>query len=87
MTREGERIIPLTAIDRLFAQVPDGLEDFEPKFELGRILENIAMEILEIARKMRAHAKRKTLMDTDLQIAFDTWKKKNLKDTVGDQID
>ncbi|MFX0102037.1 MAG: hypothetical protein ACFFCS_20900 [Candidatus Hodarchaeota archaeon] len=83
ITRRDERIIPLTAIDRIFAESDYDFIEFKPNFELGKLLEKIALEIIEIAEVERANTKRKTLMDVDIKNAFKKWKEQNLKGEQG----
>jgi len=63
--RPVKRIIQSAGIDRIS-------EDANVK--MAKILEDFGTEIASEAAKLAEHAKRKTLMPPDIELAFQRWK-------------
>ncbi len=71
------RIIPLASIDRIFNKARTLPIDGDAVKELGRVLEEIGMEIVKTAVVITGYAGRKTVMGSDITFAFEQWSKKN----------
>lgn len=76
MPREkAERILPLAPLDRLIRRA--GVERVSEKaaFALGKILEELGLEIASRANELAKHAKRKTVTGKDIELAYKQWKR------------
>ncbi|MHA1237675.1 MAG: histone family protein [Candidatus Odinarchaeia archaeon] len=76
MPREkSERIIPLAPLDRLIRKA--GVERVSEKAAatLGKILEELGLEIASRANELAQHAKRKTVTGKDIELAYKQWRR------------
>ena len=72
---DKKRVLSLPTLDRLFrlANVPE--YDLDAQLALAEVLEECALEILDISMELLHHANRKTMKDDDLGLAYETWLK------------
>ncbi|MEX2684578.1 MAG: histone-like protein [Candidatus Sigynarchaeota archaeon] len=70
------RTISLASIDRIFLNAQLTPPDIAAAEELGHLLEDVAIEVLETATALTKYAGRKTINDADIKLAYDQWKQK-----------
>ena len=76
MPREkSTRIIPLAPIDRLIRRAGAARVSEHAASELGEVLEELGIEIAEIAKELSEFAGRKTVTRKDVKLAYKQWKK------------
>ena len=68
-------VLPLAPIDRLVRNAGAGRVSAEASEALRDILETIANNIGKVAVDFARHAKRKTVVEDDIKLAFDQWKR------------
>jgi len=68
-------VLPLAPIDRLVRKAGAGRVSAEAAEALRDILENVATDIGKVAVDFARHAKRKTVVEDDVKLAFDQWKR------------
>ncbi len=73
------RTFSLATIDRILLKAQCAPSDIAAAEEFGQLLEQIAGEILETAKVLTKVARRKTINDADIKLAYDEWKKKAVK--------
>lgn len=75
MKTENDRIIPIAPIDRLIRKAnADRVSESAAK-ELGVILEQLGKEIANRAIDLAKHAKRTTVKDSDIKLAYKQWRR------------
>lgn len=70
-----DKILPLAPIDRLIREAKADRVSEKAVKVLGTILEEIAIEIASMARDLAEHAHRKTIVDSDIKLAYKQWKR------------
>lgn len=73
--RPKEKLLPLAPIDRLIREAKADRVSEKAVKTLGAILEEIAIEIATMAKDLAEHAHRKTVVDSDIKLAYKQWKK------------
>ncbi len=68
--RSREKILPLAPIDRLIREAKADRVSEKAVRMLGTILEEIGIEIAIMARDLAEHARRKTIIDSDIKLAY-----------------
>ena len=68
-------ILPLAPIDRLVRNAGAGRVSAEASNALRNILETVATKISKVAVDFARHAKRKTVVEDDIKLAYDQWKR------------
>ena len=68
-------VLPLAPIDRLVRSAGAGRVSAEAAEALRDILETIATNIGKVAVDFARHAKRKTVVEDDVKLAYDHWKR------------
>ena len=68
-------VLPLAPIDRLVRKAGAGRVSAEAAEALRDILETVATDIGKVAVDFARHAKRKTVVEDDVKLAFDQWKR------------
>ncbi len=76
MPHRKHRMISLASIDRIFLEAQLTPPDIATAEELGQVLEQVAVEILDQATALTRLASRKTINDADITLAYDQWKQK-----------
>jgi len=64
--------LPIAAIDRLIRKAGAGRVSEDAAIELGKIIEEVAMDISKQAIDLAKHAKRKTVTGEDIKLATKT---------------
>ncbi|MHA1755006.1 MAG: histone family protein [Candidatus Odinarchaeia archaeon] len=72
---KAERIIPLAPLDRLIRKAKVERVSEKAAIELGKILEEIGLEIAKRAGELAVHANRKTVTGRDIELAYSQWKR------------
>ena len=68
-------VLPLAQIDRLVRRAGAGRVSAEAAEALRDILQNVATDIGKVAVEFARHAKRKTVVEDDIKLAYDRWKR------------
>ena len=68
-------VLPLAPIDRLVRNAGAGRVSAEASNALRNILETVATNICKVAVDFARHAKRKTVVEDDIKLAYDQWKR------------
>ncbi len=68
-------VLPLAPIDRLVRNAGAGRVSAEASNALRNILETVATKIGKVAVDFARHAKRKTVVEDDIKLAYDQWKR------------
>jgi histone H3/H4 len=71
----AERIIPLAPLDRLIRKAKVERVSEKASNALGKILENIGLEIAKRAGELAVHANRKTVTGRDIELAHNQWRR------------
>ncbi len=71
----AKKKIPLAPIDRLVRKAGAGRVSAEAAQTLRDILENLGVDLGKIAVEFARHAKRKTVVEDDIKLAFEQWKR------------
>ena len=71
----SERIIPVAPLDRLIRKAKVERVSEKAANSLGKILEEIGLEIAKRAGELAIHANRKTVTGRDIDLAFNQWKR------------
>jgi histone H3/H4 len=64
--------LPIAAIDRLIRKAGAGRVSEDAAIELGKIIEEVAIDISKQAIDLAKHAKRKTVTGEDIKLATKT---------------
>ncbi|MFX0211083.1 MAG: histone family protein [Candidatus Hodarchaeota archaeon] len=67
--------LPLAPIDRLVRKAGAGRVSAEAATALRDILQGVAVEIGKVAVEFAKHAKRKTVVEDDVKLAYEQWKR------------
>ncbi len=67
--------LPLAPIDRLVRKAGAGRVSAEAAESLRDILQDVATDIGKVAVEFAKHAKRKTVVEDDIKLAYDQWKR------------
>ncbi|MFX1449192.1 MAG: histone family protein [Promethearchaeota archaeon] len=73
--KSRDRILPLAPIDRLIREAKAERVSEKAVKVLGEILEEVAIEIALMARDLAEHARRKTIVESDIKLAYKQWKR------------
>ncbi|NHI91173.1 MAG: histone [Candidatus Lokiarchaeota archaeon] len=73
--KRDNKIIPIAPLDRLIREAKAERVSEKAARELGVILEEIAIEIANMARELSLHAHRKTVNDSDIRLAYKQWRR------------
>jgi histone H3/H4 len=65
-----ERILPIAPVDRLIRKANIKRVSEKASVALAKILEEIGLEISEIASDLSKHANRKAVTDADIKLAY-----------------
>jgi len=68
-------VLPLAPIDRLVRKAGAGRVSAEASKALRNILQDVATDIGKVAVEFAKHAKRKTVVEDDVKLAFEQWKR------------
>ncbi|MHA1410688.1 MAG: histone family protein [Candidatus Odinarchaeia archaeon] len=71
----SERVIPLAPLDRLIRKAKVERVSEKAASALGKILEDIGLEIARRAGELAVHANRKTVTGRDIELAYNQWKR------------
>ncbi|MFQ6125839.1 MAG: histone family protein [Candidatus Heimdallarchaeota archaeon] len=67
--------LPLAPIDRLVRKAGAGRVSAEAAETLRDILQGVAVDIGKVAVEFAKHAKRKTVVEDDVKLAYEQWKR------------
>ena len=67
--------LPLAPIDRLVRKAGAGRVSAEAATALRNILQDVAVQVGKVAVDFAKHAKRKTVVEDDIKLAFEQWKR------------
>jgi len=67
--------LPLAPIDRLVRKAGAGRVSAEASGALRDILEDVAIKVGKVAVEFARHAKRKTVVEDDVKLAYEQWKR------------
>ncbi|MFQ6124999.1 MAG: histone family protein [Candidatus Heimdallarchaeota archaeon] len=67
--------LPLAPIDRLVRRAGAGRVSAEAAEALRDILQDVALSIGKISVEFAKHAKRKTVVEDDVKLAYEQWKR------------
>jgi len=73
--KRRDKILPFAPIDRLIREAKADRVSEKAVKALSAILEEIAIEIASMARDLAEHAHRKTIVDSDIQLAYKQWRR------------
>ena len=65
--------LPLAPIDRLVRKAGAGRVSAEAAEALRNILQDVALDIGKVAVEFAKHAKRKTVVEEDVKLAYEQW--------------
>ncbi len=67
--------LPLAPIDRLVRKAGAGRVSAEAATALRNILQDVAVQVGKVAVEFAKHAKRKTVVEDDIKLAYEQWKR------------
>jgi len=67
-------VLPLRPVKRIIQSAGIDRISWEANVKLAQMLEDFGTEIASEAAKLAEHAKRKTLMEQDIELAYQRWK-------------
>ena len=68
-----DRIIPVAPIDKLIRKAGAGRVSDKGAERLAQILEEVGTILASKAQELTVHAKRKTVTDKDIELAYKQW--------------
>lgn len=72
---KAERVIPIAPLDRLIRKAKVERVSEKAASELGKILEEIGLDIARRAGELSIHSNRKTVTSRDIQLAYNQWRR------------
>lgn len=69
-------VLPRGSVDRLIRRVGQVRVSEKAAESMASVLEDIGLEIALIAKEVSVHAKRKTIHERDIELAFQQWRQK-----------
>ena len=68
-----DRIIPVAPVDKLIRKAGAGRVSDKGAERLAQILEEVGSYLAKKAQELTEHAKRKTVTDKDIELAYKQW--------------